>query len=349
VLQLRSGTLGACLATLLLLAFAMPALAQNELKSATMDAIKKRDQLICGIDTGIPGYAFQDSRGEWLGLDVAYCRAIADALLGSPTKVKFIGLTSKVRFSVLASGEIDVLIRDSELTFIRNTQLGLDEPTFNFYTAQTFMVRKSLGVAHAKDLNGATICLLTGTTLETNIADYNRANNIKINTLLFDKPEEAFAAADAGRCDGYTDDGGSVAAARSTMKKPDDWMFIPETIGGLQPLGPFTRLGDQGWSRLVKWVQNAMVEGELLGVTQANVDQIKSSTKDPEMRRYLGLEGDFGKLLGVDNDWAYRIAKDIGNYGEVYEAYFGAKGLGLPRGMNNLYTKGGLFVTQSWK
>ena len=207
------------------------------------------------------------------------------------------------------------------------------------------MVRKSLNVAHAKDLNGATICLLTGTTLETNIADYNRANSIKIKTLLFDKPEEAFAAADAGRCDGYTDDGGSVAAARSTMKKPDDWMFIPETIGGLQPLGPFTRLGDQGWSRLVHWVQNAMVEGELLGVTKANVDQIKASTKDPEMRRYLGLEGDFGKLLGVDNDWAYRIAKDIGNYGEVYDAYFGEKGLGLPRGMNNLYTKGGLFLT----
>jgi general L-amino acid transport system substrate-binding protein len=330
------------------LAMSSTAYAQNELKSATMDAIKQRGQLICGIDTGIPGYAYQDSKGEWQGLDVAYCRAIADALVGSPSKVKFIGLTSKVRFSVLASGEIDVLIRDSELTFVRNTQLGLDEPTFNFYTAQTFMVRKSLNVAHAKDLNGATICLLTGTTLETNIADYNRANNIKINTLLFDKPEEAFAAADAGRCDGYTDDGGSVAAARSTMKKPDDWMFIPETIGGLQPIGPFTRLGDQAWSRLVRWVQNAMIEGELLGVTKENVDQLKASTKDPEMRRYLGLEGDFGKLLGVDNDWAYRIAKDIGNYGEVYEVTFGEHGLGLPRGMNNLYAKGGLFVTQSW-
>jgi general L-amino acid transport system substrate-binding protein len=337
------------LALAVLLASVGIACAQSELKSPTIDAIKKRDQLICGIDTGIPGYAFQDSKGEWRGLDVAYCRAIADALLGSPTKVKFIGLTSKVRFSVLQSGEIDVLIRDSELTFVRNTQLGLDEPTFNFYTAQTFMVRKSLNVTHAKDLNGATICLLTGTTLETNIADYNRANNIKINTLLFDKPEEAFAAADAGRCDGYTDDGGSVAAARSTMKKPDEWMFIPETIGGLQPLGPFTRLGDPSWSRLVKWVQNAMIEGELLGVTQANVNQLKQSTKDPEMRRYLGLEGDFGKLLGVDNDWAYRIAKDVGNYGEVYDAYFGEQGLGLPRGINNLYVKGGLFVTPSWK
>jgi general L-amino acid transport system substrate-binding protein len=325
-----------------------PAAAQEALTSPTMDAIKKRGQLVCGVDTGIPGYAFQDAKGNWDGLDVAFCRAIADAVLGSSDKVKYIGLTSKVRFSVLASGEIDILIRDSELTFIRNTQLGLDEPTFNFYTAQTFMVRKSLNVSHAKDLNGATICMITGTTLETNIADYNRANNIKINSLLFDKPEEAFAAADAGRCDGYTDDGGSVAAARSTMKSPNDWMFIPETIGGLQPLGPYVRLGDQAWSRLIKWIQNAMIEGELLGVTRANVDQIKASTKDPETRRYLGLEDNYGKLLGVDNDWAYRIAKDIGNYGEIYDTYFGEKGLGLPRGMNNTFQHGGLFVTTSW-
>src|SRR5277367_1735073 len=325
--RFRFWTAVACSAFIGLAGLAGSAQAQDQLKSAMMDKIKQRGELICGVDTGIPGYAFQDAKGEWQGLDISYCRAIADALLGSPTKVKFIGLTSKVRFSVLASGEIDVLIRDSELTFVRNTQLGLDEPTFNFFTAQTFMVRKSLNVSHAKDLNGATICLLTGTTLETNIADYNRANNIKINTLLFDKPEEAFAAADAGRCDSYTDDGGSVAAARSTMKKPDDWMFIPETIGGLQPLGPYTRLGDQGWSRLVKWVQNAMVEGELVGVTKANVDQMKASSKDPEIRRYLGLEGGFGKLLGVDDAWAYRIAKDIGNYGEIYDAYFGAGGL----------------------
>jgi general L-amino acid transport system substrate-binding protein len=326
-----------------------PARAQNEVKSTTMDAIKKRGELICGVDTGIPGYAYQDSKGEWQGLDIAYCRAIADAVLGSPTKIKFIGTTAKVRFSVLQSGEIDVLIRDSEHTFIRNTQLGLDEPADNFYTAQTFMVRKNLGVAHTKDLNGATICLLTGTTLETNIADYNRANSIKINTLLFDKPEEAFAAADAGRCDGYTDDGGSVAAARSTMKQPNDWTFLPETIGGLQPLGSFTRQGDEAWTRLVKWVHYAMVAGEVFGVSKANVDQVKSSTKDPETRRFLGLEGDFGKLLGVDNNWAYRIVKNEGNYGDVYDATFGDKGgLGLPRGMNNLYSKGGLMFTPTW-
>src|SRR5579872_6588349 len=266
-----------------LLAFTGTANAQNTVKSATLDAVKKRGELICGVDTGIPGYAFQDSKGEWQGLDVAYCRAIADAVLGSPDKVKYIGTTAKVRFSVLQSGEIDVLIRDSEVTFVRNTQLGLDEPSFNFYTAQTFMVRKSLNVAHTKDLNGATICLLTGTTLETNIADYNRSNNIKINTLLFDKPEEAFAAADAGRCDGYTDDGGSVAAARSTMKQPNDWIFLPETIGGLQPLGSFTRQGDEAWTRLVKWVHYAMLEIEVLGINKDNLEQIKGSATDPEV------------------------------------------------------------------
>src|SRR3984957_7395963 len=269
--RFRFWTAVACSAFVGLAGLAGSAQAQDQLKSATIDKIKQRGELICGVDTGIPGYAFQDSKGEWQGLDVAYCRAIADAVLGSPDKVKYIGTTAKVRFSVLQSGEIDVLIRDSEQTFIRNTQLGLDEPAVNFYTAQTFMVKKSLGVAHSKDLNGATICLITGTTLETNIADFNRANNIKINTLLFDKSEEAFAAADAGRCDGYTDDGGSVAAARSTMKQPNDWIFLPETIGGLQPLGSFTRQGDEAWARLVKWVHNAMLEAEVLGINKATV------------------------------------------------------------------------------
>jgi general L-amino acid transport system substrate-binding protein len=343
---IRAAVFGALLAGLFGLGGA--GRAQAEVNSPTLDAVKKRGQLICGIDTGIPGYAFQDASGEWQGLDVAYCRAIADAILGSPTKVKFIGLTSKVRFSVLQSGEIDVLVRDSEHTFIRNTQLGLDMPAVNFFTGQTFMVKKSLNVQSLKDLNGATICVLTGTTLETNIADYNRANNIKINTLLFDKPEEAFAAADAGRCDGYTDDGGSVAAARSTMKSPNDWMFVSETIGGLQPLGSFTRQGDEAWTRLVKWVHYAMLEGEVLGLTKANIAEMGKNPTDPTVRRFVGLEGDFGKLLGVDNGWSLRIIKDIGNYGEVYEATFGKGGLGLPRGMNNLFDKGGLQTLPTW-
>ena len=250
---------------------------------------------------------------------------------------------------MLKSGEIDVLIRDSEQSFKRNTDMAMDEPAVNFFTGQTFMVRKSLGLKHLKELDGATICVLTGTTLETNIADYNRANNIKIKTLLFEKPEEAFAAADSGRCDGYTDDGGSVAAARSTMKKPDDWMFMPETIGGLEPLGPLTRQGDDAWTRLVKWVHYSMLEAEVLGITRANAAEKAKNPTDPDVRRFFGVEGDFGKLLGVDNGWSGRIVADIGNYGEVYDATFGDKGgLGLPRGMNNLYDHGGLETLPTW-
>ncbi len=336
-----------CLAAGGLLGLSTVAQAQNGISSPTLDAVKKRGQLICGIDTGIPGYAYQDSAGNWQGLDVAYCHGIAAAVFGDPSKVKFVGLTSQVRFSVLQSGEIDVLIRDSEDTLLRNGQLGLMEPATNFYTGQSFMVKKSLGVQHVKDLNGATICLLTGTTLETNIANYNRANNIKINTLLFNRPEEAFAAAEAGRCDGYTDDGGSVAAARSSMKTPSDWVILPETISR-QPLGSFTRYGDDRWTAIVAWTHYAMLEAELLGVTKENIDQVKATTKDPQTRQFLGLESDLGKGLGLDNAFAYNIIKAVGNYGEVYEHTFGKDGLGLARGLNNLYTNGGLQYPPSW-
>src|SRR6266852_3575246 len=340
----KLATCGAAVAGVI--GFAGASWAQTEVKSATLDAVKKRDQVICGIDTGIPGYAYQDSAGKWQGLDVALCRALAAATLGDPEKVKYIGTTSKERFSVLQSGEIDLLVRDSELTLTRDSRLGLMEITPTFYTGQVIMARKSLNVAHVKELNGATICLLTGTTLETNIADYNRANNIKIGTLLFDRPEEAFAAAEAGRCDGYTDDGGSVAAARSTMKKPDDWVILPELISR-EFLGSLVRQGDERWNILVRWVHYAMLEGEVLGITKANVDKIKAETKDPETRGFLGLESNFGKQLGVDNEWAYRIIKQVGNYGENYETYFGP--LELPRGWNNLYTKGGLQYPLPWR
>ncbi len=333
-------------ATLAAVTFGFTTTARADFNSPTLDAIKKRDQLICGVDTGIPGFAFQDASGKWQGLDIAYCQAIAAAVLGDPNKVKYVGTTAKVRFSVLQSGEIDVLIRDSTHTLSRNTDLGLATGAINFFTGQAFMVKKALGVAHVKDLNGATICVLTGTTLELNIADYGRANNIKINTLLFEKPEEAFAAAEAGRCDGYTDDGGSVAAARSAMKNPKDWVILPELISR-EFLGSYTRQGDERWSILVKWVHYAMLEAEVLGITQANVDQIKASATNPEVRGFLGLENDYGKFLGVDNAWAYNIVKAVGNYGENYDKYFGP--LELPRGWNNLYNNGGLQYPLSWR
>jgi general L-amino acid transport system substrate-binding protein len=206
--------------------------------SPTLDAVKKRGQLICGVDSGIPGYAFQDAAGKWQGLDVALCRALADAILGDPEKVKYVGLTSQVRFTVLKSGEIDVLIRDSEHTFVRNTELGLAEPVVNFYTGQGFMVRKSLKVGKVKELDGATICVETGTTLEKNIADFNKINGTKIATLLFERPEQAFAAAEAGRCDGYTDDAGSVAAARSFWRRPSPGPCWAPTPAWATSVGP---------------------------------------------------------------------------------------------------------------
>ncbi len=336
-----------CLMVVGMLGAIPPAVAQSGSSSPTFDAVKKRGMVVCGIDTGIPGYAYQDSAGHWQGLDVSYCHGIAAAVFGDPSKAKFIGVTSQVRFTVLQSGEIDVLIRDSEHTLLRNGQLNLMMPATNFYTGQSFMVRKSLGVQHVKELNGATICLLTGTTLETNIANYNRAAGIKINTLLFSRPEEAFAAAESGRCDGYTDDGGSVAAARSAMKKPGDWEILPETISR-QPLGSFTRYGDDRWTTIVAWTHYAMVEAELLGITKENIDEVKSSTKDPQTRQFLGLEGDLGKGLGLNNDFAYQVVKAVGNYGEAYDHSFGKDGLGLPRGLNNLYTNGGLQYAPSW-
>jgi general L-amino acid transport system substrate-binding protein len=336
-----------CLIAALLSLSAAPLRAQ-EVHSPTIDAIKQRGQLVCGVDTGIPGYAFQDSSGNWKGLDVALCRALADAVLGDPDKVKYVGLTSQVRFTVLKGGEIDVLIRDSEHTFVRNTQLGLAEPVTNFYTGQGFMVKKSLNVSTVKQLDGATICLETGTTLEKNIADYNQVAHVKIGTLLFERPEQAFAAAEAGRCDGYTDDAGSVAAARSSMKNPADWTVLGETISR-SVLGPYTREGDENWTKLVKWTHFAMLEGEVLGLTRANVVAAKKSpSEDPSERKFLGVEGGFGKMLGLDDDWSFRIIRDVGNYGEIYDEYFGPKALGLPRGMNNLWTNGGLQIPPPW-
>ena len=308
---------------------------------ATVAAIKQRGTLNCGVDAGIPGFAYQDKDGKWIGFDVDYCRALAAAILGDPEKVKYVGTTTKVRFTMLQAGEFDILIRDSTLTFTRNTQLGLDELVVNFYAGQGFMVRKSLGAKKVADLNGATICTITGATLELNIADHARSHGVKIDTLLFEKTEEAFAAAESGRCDGYTDDSGSLAAARSTMKNPADWDILEELISK-EPLGLHVRHGDQNWSIIAKWMHYALLTAEELGVTKANVDDMRKGSQDPFIRRLLGEEGDFGKLLGLDNKWAYNAIKSVGNYGEIYEAHFGAKGLALPRGLNNQWTKGGL-------
>lgn len=309
----------------------------------TVEAIKKRGMLNCGIDTGVPGFAAQDASGTWKGIDIDYCRALAAAVLGDASKIKYTPTTAAARFTVLQSGEIDVLIRDSTLTFTRSTALGLDQVAVNFYAGQGFLVRKALGVAKAADLQGATICTVTGATLELNIADFARSTGAKIGTLLFDKAEEAIAAMEAGRCDGYTDDSGSLAGMRSTLKVPADWMVLPDLISK-EPLGIHIRSGDARWQKIVFWLDTALKSAEEFGVTKANADQMKTS-KDPFVLRLVGVEGDFGKMLGLDNDWALRAIKASGNYGEMYDTHFGPKALDLPRGLNNLYNKGGMHYT----
>ena len=301
----------------------------------TAEAIKKRGMLNCGIDTGVPGFAAQDASGKWRGIDIDYCRALAAAVLGDPEKIKYVPTTAAARFTVLQSGEIDVLIRDSTLTFTRSTVLGLDQVAVNFYAGQGFLVKKSLGVSKAADLQGATMCMVTGATLELNIADFARSTGAKIESLLFDKTEEAIAAMEAGRCDGYTDDTGSLAGMRSTLKVPADWVVLPEVISK-EPLGIHIRSGDARWQKIVFWLDTALKTAEEFGVTQANADQLKTTSKDPFVLRLLGVEGDFGKALGLDNDWALKAIKVSGNYGEMYERYFGPKALDLPRGLNNL-------------
>ena len=307
----------------------------------TVDGIKRRGTLLCGVDTGIPGFAFQDSTGTWQGFDIAYCRAIAAAVLGDPAKVRYVPTTTPARFTVLQAGEIDVLIRNSTLTFTRNIQLKLDQVAVNFYAGQGFLVRKDLGVRSAADLNGATICTLTGATLELNIADYARGRGTRIGTLPFEKSDEAIAAMQAGRCDGYTDDTGSLAAVRSTLRNPADWVVL-EGVISKEPLGIHSRSGDVAWRNILYWTDAALKTAEEHGITKSNAQEMARTGADPTVKRLLGAEGDFGKQLGLEADWALRAIRTVGNYGEVYDEFFGPKALDLPRGQNNLWSKGGL-------
>ena len=329
-------------------AVAALAAANTAQAQATLAQIKQRGAMNCGVDTGLAGFAFKDDKGAWRGLDVDYCRAIAAAVLKDPEKVNYVPLTTKLRFTALKAGDVDVLIRDSTLTFTRGTQLGLSLAGVNFYAGQGFMVKASLGAKKVTDLDGATICTLAGATLELNIADYNRARNVKITPLLFDKADEAFSALEAGRCDGYTDDTGSLAGARSSMKKPGDWVVLGEVISK-EPLGLLTRKGDDQWTDIVAWVRNALITAEELDITQANVEKLAKESDNPEVRRVLGIEGDFGKMLGLDNDWALVALKTSGNFGEIYERHFGAKALGLERGVNRLWNQGGLVYSYPFR
>ncbi len=308
---------------------------------ATLAQVKARNILNCGANTGLAGFGVPDGQGNWQGLDVDYCRAVAAAIFNDPAKVKFIPLSAKDRFTALQSGEVDLLVRNSTWTMSRDTQLGILFTGVNYYDGQGFMVRKKAGVTSALQLTGASICTQQGTTTELNLADFFRANNLKYEVVAYASSDETVKAYDAGRCDAFTTDASGLYAERLKLTAPDEHLVLPEIISK-EPLGPSTRNNDAAWFNLVKWVHYGMINAEELGVTKANVDEMLKST-NPEIKRLLGVEGKFGESIGLTPDWAYRIIKHVGNYGESFEKNVGAGSLlKIARGQNALWTKGGL-------
>lgn len=318
---------------------AAPALAGKDI-----DAIKQRGALVCGVNTGLAGFASADSQGKWVGLDVDYCRAVAAALLGDASKVRFVGLTAQQRFTALQSGEIDILSRNTTWTLTRDASLGMTFVGVTFYDGQGFMVPKSLKVTSAKQMKGATVCVQSGTTTELNLADYSRANNLQLKPVVIEKLEASTAAYFSGRCQAYTTDASGLASIRSKeAQKPEDHVILPELISK-EPLGPAVRRGDDDFMAVAKWTLNALLEAEEYEITSANIDTMKKDSKNPNVMRIVGSgTEDTGKLLGLDKDWAYRAIKAVGNYGEIFDRNVGPKTpLGLERGTNALWSKGGV-------
>jgi general L-amino acid transport system substrate-binding protein len=322
--------------------FATAAMAAASAASAqTLNTVKSRGVLHCGSNGTLAGFGLPDAQGRWTGLDVDFCKALASAIFNDPNKVKFVPLTAKDRFTALQSGEVDVLARNTTWTSSRDTTLGLNFTGVNYYDGQGFMVRKSLKVNSALELNDAAICVQQGTTTELNLADYFRANKMKLKTVTFATADEAIKAYDAGRCDAYTTDASGLAGERLRLVNVNDHIVLPEIISK-EPLGPAVRHGDDQWFDIVRWTHFAMVNAEELGITRANVDeQMKSA--NPDVKRLLGTEGKHGEALGLANDWAYRIVKHVGNYGESFERNVGqGSNLKINRGVNALWNKGGL-------
>ncbi len=307
----------------------------------TLNTVKQRGTLHCGANGTLAGFGLPDAQGRWAGLDVDFCRALSAAIFNDPNKIKFVPLTAKDRFTALQSGEVDVLARNTTWTSSRDTSLGLNFTGVNYYDGQGFLVRKALKVNSALELNDAAVCVQQGTTTELNLADYFRANKMKLKTVTFATADEALKAYDAGRCDAYTTDASGLAGERLRLANQNDHIILPEIISK-EPLGPVVRHGDDQWFDIVKWVHFAMVTAEELGVTRSNLDdQVKS--ENPDIRRLLGTEGKHGEALGLTNDWAVRIIRHVGNYGEVFERNVGqGSALKLSRGINALWKKGGL-------
>jgi len=311
---------------------------------ATLEAVKARGELICGSNTGLTGFGAPDANGVWTGFDVDLCRAVAAAVLGDPTKVKFVPTTSETRFTALQSGELDILVRNSTWTLSRDTELAFDTPVVNYYDGQGFMVKKDLGVSSAKELDGATVCIQTGTTTELNLADFFKQNNISYQPVTVADDSEAQRQYLAGACDAYTTDASGLAASRATMPDAENHVILPEIISK-EPLGPFVRHGDNNWADIVRWTYYALLIAEEKGVTKANVAEVATSTADEELKRLLGAEGagDLPTKLGLSNDAFKNAIAAVGNYGEVFATNIGeGTSINLARGLNELWTKGGL-------
>jgi general L-amino acid transport system substrate-binding protein len=309
--------------------------------AATLDDVKKRGMLSCGVSTGLPGFSLPDKTNKWSGLDVDVCRAVAAAVLGSAQKVKFTPLTAKERFTALQSGEIDILSRNTTWTHTRDTSLGLNFAGVTYYDGQGFMVSKKLGVKSVKELSGAAVCIQAGTTTELNLADYFRLHGLKYKSVVFDTSDQSIKGFESGRCDVLTSDQSQLYALRTKLAKPGNAIVLPEIISK-EPLGPVVRQGDDQWFNIVKWTINALINAEEFGITSKNAASMKSS-KNPGIQRLLGTKDDMGKKLGLSNDWAANAIMQVGNYSEIFERNVG-KGtpLNIARGVNALWSQGGI-------
>lgn len=310
--------------------------------ATTLSDVSQKGFLQCGVSQGLPGFSSPDANGNWQGIDVDVCRAVAAATLGDAGRVKYRPLSAKERFTALQSGEIDLLVRNTTETFTRDNVLGVDFVGINYYDGQGFMVRRELGVGSTLELSGAAVCTNMGTTTELNVADYFRANGMEYKLVAFEKMDEVIAAYDAGRCDVFTTDRSALAAQRVKLSQPDAHLILPETISK-EPLGPVVREGDNQWGDIVRWSLNAMKNAEEMGVSSANVGEMRAHSTNPAVRRLLGVEGKMGEKMGVPNSWGYDIIRQVGNYGEIYERHLGPDTpINLPRGINHLWTNGGI-------
>jgi general L-amino acid transport system substrate-binding protein len=317
--------------------------------AATLDDVKAKGFVQCGINTGLPGFAYKDDAGEWQGFDVDYCKALAAAVFGDASKVKYTNLTGATRFEALKSGEVDALSRNTTWTYSRDTDLALTFVGVNYYDGQGFIAKKELGVTSATELGGASICIQTGTTTELNLADFFRTNNMEYEPVPIENNEEARQNYLAGRCDAYTTDRSGLAATRAALENPSDHVILKDVISK-EPLGPLVRQGDDEWADIARWTLNALILAEEYGIDSANVDQLAAGGDNPEINRMLGTEGEFGAMLRLDKDWVANVIRGVGNYGEIFDRHIGPDtAIGLDRGLNAQYKDGGILYAPPYR